>query len=100
MSNITEVTVVGVFPNDVLLALSKPLNGVRFQGLPVRPPYVSDVMAAAYKNTPAKTILDFVHAAIKDYSAVVIVDEDVSDKTRVVRFTHGEWDVDTEAEDE
>jgi hypothetical protein len=70
------------FPDDVLLALSKPLRGVRFrqQGT-ISPPFVADILTAAYKNVNPEDIVEFVHSAIKDFSAVLVLDDDVSEKT-------------------
>lgn len=96
MSKITEATVIGYFPDDVKLALSKPFNGARFrQMLPPEPPYVADIFTAAFRNVNPDKLVEFVSEALRDYNAVLILDDDHSTRARMVRFVYGKVEVDT-----
>lgn len=96
MSKFTEVVVVGVFPPAVQEALSRPLNGSRFRLLAeANPPFVSDILVCAFKNINPQTVLDHIQSAIGDYNAVVVIDDDVANKIRTIRFIHGVIDSDS-----
>lgn len=96
MSRITEATVIGVFDDKALGALSKPFGDSRFrqQGT-LSPPFVADVLTAAFKNINPEAIVSFVGNAIGDGSAVLVIDDDHAERLRAVRFTYGAIDADT-----
>jgi hypothetical protein len=93
MSAFVEATLVGYFPDDVLLELSRPLNGFRFRQVTTTSEgYVANLLTGAFRNTDSDYIAGEIEKRLGDFSAVLVLDDD-HHGSRTITYSYGKiWD--------
>lgn len=76
MKSFVDATLIGYFPEEVQVALSKPLGGSRLRQQMVSEGYVADLFTGSFKGANPDDIVVEIEQRIGDWNAALLIDDD------------------------